>query len=98
MCQSGVQQQQVLWITLCSCRLPGDPAGRAAPSAHAPMCRSEIEGMMAIVVRGDALEPESVCAAFGQVVMRAHVWLLRLGQSGVHSILLTRASASHPWG
>jgi NAD(P)H-binding len=62
------------------------------------MCRSEIEGMMAIVVRGDALDPESVGAAFGQVVTRPHVWLLRLGPCGVHSTPLTRVHASHPWG
>lgn len=54
--------------------------------------------MMAIVVRGDALDPDSVNAAFGQVVIHPHVWLLRLGPCGVHSTPLTREHALHPWG
>ena len=32
-----------------------------------PMCRKEIEGMMAIVVKGDALNPEQVQKAFDEI-------------------------------
>jgi hypothetical protein len=41
--------------------------GRPSTCGHAVPCRAEIEGMMAIVVRGDALDAASVDAAFGQV-------------------------------
>ena len=36
-------------------------------SIHIRMCRKEIEGMMAIVVKGDALNPEQVQKAFDEI-------------------------------
>lgn len=40
---------------------------RLNPKRCAPLRRSEIEGMMAIVVRGDALDTKEVDAAFAEI-------------------------------
>ena len=42
-------------------------AEQGLKSLHMRRGRAEIEGMMAIVVRGDAMSPDDVAKAFGQI-------------------------------
>ena len=42
-------------------------AGQGLTTLHMRRGRAEIEGMMAIVVRGDAMSPDDVAKAFAQI-------------------------------